>query len=62
MSLNNLKKILLLVMLHRKREQRKVESAGLEICLHETRNEKYMGEFPHLLPDLLSGDRELYFR
>ena len=63
MFINNLKKILLLMMLHRRRKQKEKARKGRKFWFRDIYVKQEMhGEYHHLMPDLLSGDREVYFR
>ena len=63
MSLNNLKKILLLMMLRSMRKGEKKASKVRQFWVRDIFPKREMhSEYYHLLPDLLSGDRVFYFR
>ena len=63
MSLNNLTKILLLMMLRRMRKGKEKARKRRTIWVRDISPKREMhNEYYYLLPDLLSGDREFYFR
>ena len=63
MSLNNLRKILLLMMLCRMRKGKEKARKRRKFWVRDIFPKRKMhSEYYHLLPDLISGDREFYFR
>ena len=63
MSLNNLKKILLPMMLRKRRKRKEKARKRRKFCVRDIFAKQEMhGEYQHLLPDLLSRDRGFYLR
>ena len=63
MSLNNLKKILLPMMLRKRRKRNEKARKRRKFCVRDIFAKREMhGEYQHLLPDLLSRDRGFYLR